>query len=127
MRWTPNQIREAWQNASLHRFGECGILGNPAQTTQFRVADTFVAIPAFALLFRFPDWRQRPIQPLRQPAVTFALLNRFIVDDVKNLGGLGFSIQQKEERGRGVISMDLIYKAIILRIDDRLARQEFCQ
>jgi len=91
MRWTPDGFSETRQDAFFHGFSECRIPRRPAEAAHLCIAHAFVAFPAFAFLRLFPDRRQRAIQPLRQPAVAFALQNRLIIDHVVNLSGLCFS------------------------------------
>ncbi len=68
--------------------------------------------------------RYRGIQPRRR---SFALLTRLIVDYVVNLMPRRWSIQQKKKRGRDIISMDLVKKAIVFWIKNRCARQKIGQ
>ena len=125
MRWTPDDVRKTWQDALLHRVRKRRVARRPPRATQFCIADTFVAIPAFTWLLRFSDWWKGTIEPLTHPAVAFASQDRLIVYDVVNVCPvLSFSIQQKEECGRDIVSMDLIHKTIVFQIYGGRAVQE---
>src|SRR6266478_2957434 len=80
-----SKLTEAWQNAFSHRIRECWISRRPAKGAQFCIANTFIAVAALVSPRRFSDRRERTIQFPREPAVTFALPNRLVVDHVVNL------------------------------------------
>src|SRR6266699_7103396 len=115
------RLRETWQDALFHRLREIFVFRCPAETAQFCVAHALIAVTALAFRCRSSECRRWAIQFLREPVIAFALQNGLIVHDVVNLslhGARNQSIRKQEERGRDVVSMHLIDKAVISRINN---------
>src|SRR4029453_15676679 len=110
-----------------HRFRKGRILRRPTDGAQFGVTHALVAITALALPFLLFNRRERTIQLLGQPTVTFALKNRLIVNHIIDVPRRCWSIQQKKKGRYNIVPMDFVNKSIVPRINYRFAGQKFAQ
>src|SRR4029453_18857294 len=120
-------LLKACQNALPRRCRKGRILRRPTDGAQFGVTHTLVAITALALPFPLFNRRERTIQLLGQPTVTFALQNRLIVNHIIALPRRRWVIQKKKKCRRNVVPVDLVNKSIVPRINARFAGQKFAQ